>query len=202
MTELPLGLRHALEANECVLFVGSGIGCYLKNSVGETAPDGFSLAKELASHFNINYSGEYNLAKISKIVEIRKGRAELIAFLRTRLADLQPDENIQWLCSLRWKAIFTTNYDRGIQRAYELSSKPRQNFKTITTTSEIVPFDKRFDVPIYHLHGAFFESENPQIIITEDDYSIFKERRRMLFVRNLGDALDKLDKTAGGEIYT
>jgi len=181
MTELPLGLRHALEANECVLFIGSGIGCYLKNSVGETAPDGFSLAKELASHFNINYSGEYNLAKISKIVEIRKGRAELIAFLRTRLADLQPDENIQWLCSLRWKAIFTTNYDRGIQRAYELSSKPRQNFKTITTTSEIVPFDKRFDVPIYHLHGALFESENPQIIITEDDYSIFKERRRMLF---------------------
>lgn len=181
MTELPLGLRHALEANECVLFIGSGIGCYLKNSVGETAPDGFSLAKELASYFNINYSDEYNLAKISKIVEIRKGRAELIAFLRTRLADLQPDENIQWLCSLRWKAIFTTNYDRGIQRAYELSSKPRQNFKTITTTSEIVPFDKRFDVPIYHLHGALFESENPQIIITEDDYSIFKERRRMLF---------------------
>ncbi len=181
MDELPLGLRHALEAGECVLFLGSGIGTHLTNETGEPAPDASTLARELAGHFSIEVNEENDLSKVSKIVEIRFGRPELIAFLQKRLANLEPDENIRWLCSVRWGAIFTTNYDRGIQRAYEMTSSPAQNYKTITSTSEIVPFDPRFDVPIYHLHGALFETEDPKIIITEDDYSTFKERRRMLF---------------------
>jgi tetratricopeptide (TPR) repeat protein len=81
---------------------------------------------------------------------------------------------------MSWQ-LSTTNYDRGIQRAYELTGTPAQNFKTITATSDIVPIDSRFDVPIYHLHGALFESVSPEIIITEDDYAVFRERRRMLF---------------------
>ena len=82
MNELPLGLRHALEAGECVLFIGSGIGGHLKNPEGELAPDAASLAQELAKYFNIDSNGEIELAKVSKIVEIRKGgRQELIAFL-------------------------------------------------------------------------------------------------------------------------
>jgi tetratricopeptide (TPR) repeat protein len=182
MKELPLGLKHALEAGDCVLFIGSGVGRYLKKPDGSEAPDGESLAKELASFFDIDPQDENDLTKISKIVEIRKrSRRELMAFLRNRLSELQPDATIQWLCSIRWRAIFTTNYDRGIQRAYELTASPAQNFKTITATSNIVSIDSRFDVPIYHLHGALFESESPEIIITEDDYAVFRERRRMLF---------------------
>ena len=181
MDEMPLGLKHALEAGECVLFVGSGVGRYLKKPDGSEAPDGETLANELASYFHVDSQEEYDLGKISKIVEIRKGRPELIAFLRHRLSDLQPDPTMQWLCSIRWRAIFTTNYDRGIQRAYELTGTPHQNFRTITATSDIIPIDSRFDVPIYHLHGALFESESPEIIITEDDYAVFRERRRMLF---------------------
>lgn len=181
MEEIPLGLKHALEAGECVLFIGAGIGDHLKDSNNNPAPNGPTLAKELADNFSIDSGGKYKLAKISKIVELRKGRPELLAFLRKRLSGLTPDSIFLWLCSLRWKAIYTTNYDRSIQRAYDLTKDPPQNPKTITATSEIVPFDERFDVPIYHLHGALFESESPQIIITEDDYVSFKERRRMLF---------------------
>lgn len=181
MKEIPLGLKNSLESGECVLFIGAGIGSHLKKPDGSKAPNGGALAEELANHFEIDTEEEYDLAKVSKIVEIREGRAELIAFLKKCLKDLQPDSTMQWLCSLRWKAIFTTNYDRGIQRAYELTKNPPQNFKTISSTSQIVSYDVRFDVPIYHLHGSLFEFENPQIIITEDDYSIFRERRRMLF---------------------
>jgi hypothetical protein len=108
MKEIPLGLRHALEAGECVLFIGSGVGRHLKKPDGSEAPDGETLAKELASHFNIDSQEEYDLAKISKIAEIRKGRPDLMAFLRNRLSDLQPDSTMQWLCSIRWRAIFTT----------------------------------------------------------------------------------------------
>lgn len=180
MKDFPLGLRHALEAGECVLFIGAGIGKYYLNADGQPIPGGEGLAKDLAKHFSISVTGEYDLTKISKIVEIRKGRPELVAFLKSKLLPTIPDKNVQWLCSLKWEAIFTTNYDRGIQTAYESVASVKQKPITFSTTSDIEPLDPRFDVPIYHLHGALFEA-TPNIIITDDDYSKFREKRRMLF---------------------
>jgi len=36
-------------------------------------------------------------------------------------------------------------------------------------------------VPIYYLHGALFGDETTNIVITEDDYSTFRDSRKMLF---------------------
>ncbi|MEW6587229.1 MAG: SIR2 family protein, partial [Nitrospirota bacterium] len=181
MLEIPLGLRTALESGDCVLFIGAGIGRHLFDESGNPTPDGPSLAKELADYFEIETGGPYDLAKISRVVEIRKGRRELIAFLHKRLANLTPDKDFQWLSTLRWKAIYTTNYDNGIERAYELASDLPQNPVTLTVTSDLVSYNPHFEVPVYHLHGALFSAFEPNIVITEDDYARFKERRRMLF---------------------
>ncbi|MCI0564551.1 MAG: SIR2 family protein [Nitrososphaera sp.] len=178
---LPLGLRHALESGECVLFVGAGIGVHLFTADGKCLPDAASLAKELAQEFSIETSEPHDLAKIAQVVQLRKGRPELEAFLRKRLGNLEPDDTLKWLFSLRWRAIFTTNYDLGIQRTYELIPDPPQRPVTISTTSELVSFDARFEIPIYHLHGTLFGTARPHIIITEEDYARFRESRRMLF---------------------
>lgn len=179
--DLPLPLRHAIESGECVLFVGAGIGGNVRAPDGSPAPDGVTLAKELAEYFSIDAGGESDLAKIAEVVQLRKGRTELEAFLKGRLAELEPDENLRWLFSLRWKAIFTTNYDSVIERAYELNPTPQQRPVTISVTADMVPFDARLDVPIYHLHGALFGRTNPVIVITQSDYARFSEGRRMLF---------------------
>ncbi|HML24028.1 MAG TPA: SIR2 family protein [Aggregatilinea sp.] len=179
--DLPLGLRHALETDQCVLFIGAGIGAHLTNPRGESAPAGRGLSEELAARFDIVGDDVSDLARVSKIVELRKGRVELENFVRKRLSNLEPDAELRWLFSLRWRAIFTTNYDYAIQRAYDLLSDPRQKPITITSTSEIVDYDSRFEVPIYHLHGTLFGPSEPNIVITEDDYALFRERRRMLF---------------------
>src|SRR5450759_5680357 len=116
---IALGLRQALESGDCVLFVGAGVGQHYKAADGAAAPDGGALAKELAEHFGIDGGSSPDLAKVSQIIEIRKkGRSELETFIKRRLADLEPDDIFCWLTSVRWKAIFTTNYDGAIQRAY------------------------------------------------------------------------------------
>ena len=182
MIDIPLGLKHALESGgECVLFLGAGMGHYLLDSTGKPAPDGKTLAKELAENFSIEAKGDYSLSKISYIVELRKGRAELDTFLRKRLNNFEPDKYFQWLSSFRWRAIYTTNYDCGIERAYALNPKPPQKPIIFTVASDIASFDSRFEVPIYHLHGSLFTSSSQRIIITEKDYTEFQERRRMLF---------------------
>lgn len=181
MEDLPLPLRHAMEAGECVLFIGSGIGHYYKNGDGDALPDGEGLAKNIANHFSIDVTGDYELSKIAKIVEIRKkGRQELVAHLKSLMIPTVPDENVQWLTKIKWKAIFTTNYDRGIETAYDKTATSKQNPIVISTTSDLEQFDPRFDIPIYHLHGLLFDKD-PNIIITDDDYSKFSDKRKMLF---------------------
>lgn len=181
MTELPLGLKTALESGESVLFVGAGIGEHLRDAAGEPAPDGPTLARDLAQHFSIESEGDTDLATIAQVVELRKGRTELETFLQKRLADLKPDDVMQWLFSLRWKAIYTTNYDDGIERAYSLIATPTQRPITVTLTPEIVPFDPRLEVPIYHLHGFLFGASRCRIVVTEDDYAKFRDCREMLY---------------------
>ncbi|MCJ7546299.1 MAG: SIR2 family protein [Deltaproteobacteria bacterium] len=135
----------------------------------------------MAAYFTIEIGDNPDLAKIAQIVEIRKGRAELLAFLKKSFAELEPDELLRWLFLNRWKAIFTTNYDCGIQRCYEVNPDPLQNPVTITKTSELVSCDFRFQIPIYHLHGCLFGSSQSDIIITEDDYAKFRTNRKMMF---------------------
>ena len=171
-----------MESGECVLFLGAGIGGHLTDEQGRTAPSGADLAVELAKHFSVDTEGSSDLAKISQVVEIRKkGRQELHSFLQKRLASLTPDKDLQWLLARPWKAIFTTNYDYGIERAYELNPKPIQRPVVATVTADLAPVNPMFEVPIFHLHGTLFGVVTPHIIITEDDYATFRERRRMLF---------------------
>ena len=181
MLEIPLGLKSALESGQCVLFIGAGIGGHLFDQEGNPAPKGAELANELAEKFGIESDDVSDLRKISQIVEIRHGRSELDGFIRKRLSVLTPDEHLLQLFKVRWKSIYTTNYDDGIQKAYSLISEPLQQPVTISTTPDLKHYDTRFEVPVYHLHGTLFGTERPFIVITEDDYSEFREQRRMLF---------------------
>ena len=179
--DLPLGLRTAIQSGRAVLFVGSGIGYEAQDQKGDCAPDGRGLAAELAAKFGIHDASD-DLAEVAGIVELRKGRAELVAFLAKRLADLEPSEHVLSLLSHRWGAIFTTNYDRVIERAYERLADPCQTPVVISSTGSLVETDPRFEVPVYHIHGALFDGgTRPDILITDGDYARFGERRRMLF---------------------
>lgn len=181
MLEIPLGLRTAMESGNCILFLGAGLGEHIKDSEGQPAPDSSTLAEELANEFSIEIQSDYDLAQIASLIELRIGRAELISFLKKRLNNLQPDDSLQWLFSIRWSAIFTTNYDDAIESAYDLITEPPQNPIPICIASQLVEHDPRFEVPIYHIHGSLFGSGDQKVLITEDDYAKFREPRRMIF---------------------
>lgn len=181
MVEIPLGLRQALEAGECVLFIGAGIGGHLSRG-DETAPSGAKLAEEMDKHFTLAAGGSINLSKVAQIVEIRKGRKELDAFVTKRLSGFRPDEVFCWISKVRWKAIFTTNYDDALHAAFANTPACPQNPVFSDSASNLAAFDPRFQVPVYYLHGRIWGHDGrPQLIITENDYAQFRKRREMLF---------------------
>lgn len=181
MVNIPLGLRNSIETQNCVLFVGAGVGCHYKSTSGGCAPTGSELCKLLCDKFQIPYQPHYQLSQIAEFVEIKKGRKELEAFISSTLNALEPDETFRWITSVRWKSIYTTNYDNCIERTYQLCSKALQNPVSFSITSDLRHFQPIIDVPIFHIHGYLLSGTVPNIIITRSDYARFRLKRKMLF---------------------
>jgi hypothetical protein len=100
MIDLPLGLRNAIETQNCVLFVGAGIGEHFKKPDGNSAPNGNELCELLCEKFGIPYQPKCSLSQIAEIVEIRRGRKELETFVSSQLNSLKPDETFKWIASV------------------------------------------------------------------------------------------------------
>jgi hypothetical protein len=155
IAKLPLALKQALERGNCILFVGAGVGGHYKRSNGAPAPDGKQLCIDLVDHFKLNIDPNgRSLKDIAQLVELRDSRAALDTYLKKVFQDLQPDETIQWLTTFRWRAIFTTNYDMGLERAFALSTKLLQDPVPISATSNLEYIDTNVSVPIFHIHGT------------------------------------------------
>jgi tetratricopeptide (TPR) repeat protein len=181
MINIPLGLKNVINSQNCVLFVGAGIGIHLKNSNGDTAPNGGQLCELMCKNFKIPYENHFSLNQISELVEIDYGRKELESFVSSQLSSLTPDDTFRWISTIRWRSIFTTNYDNCIERAYQLNPSSPQKPITFSITSDTKTINNLIDIPIYHLHGYLFSGEEHNLIITKTDYAKFRKRRRMIF---------------------
>jgi tetratricopeptide (TPR) repeat protein len=180
--DLPLGLNGALETGNVVLFIGSGIGHYMVDASGETMPDGAELARRLAAKLNLDIADGSSLGKVAQLAEIRVGRGRTVRAISQLFQGYEPNEDIRWLFSLTWKAIYTTNYDSYIERCYELSSDNIQNPVVMTTNSEVRNWLPSHEVPVIHLHGSLGDvSRQEQILLTQKDYATYRSQREMLF---------------------
>ncbi|MBB3749860.1 tetratricopeptide (TPR) repeat protein [Mycolicibacterium sp. BK634] len=146
-------------------------------------PDGKRLARALADRFNIKVDdSDLDLAKISSLVQIRHDRDRLVKALRDELSGYAADDDLRWLLNQTWKAIFTTNYDTGIEDAYREMVEPTQTPVSMATNSEIKSWDPSHEIPVFHLHGSLeSDAALDAILLTERDYAIYDEKRNMLF---------------------
>lgn len=181
MADIPLGLSNSIETHSCVLFVGAGVGCHFKANAGGSAPTGRELCQLLCDKFSITYQPNCYLSQVAELIELRKGRKELEAFISSILSGLEPDNTFKWITSVRWRAIYTTNYDNCIERAYQLCPKPLQNPVPFSITSDLRNYQPFIDVPIFHIHGYLYSGTGSNIIITKSDYAKFRQKRKMLF---------------------
>lgn len=187
VARLPLGLRQALERGSCVLFLGAGIGGHYTRPDGTPAPDGAKLAEDLIATFKLGIPVT-DLPRVAQYTEIKTSRASLDSFVKRSLANLEPDEHIQWLTTFHWRSIFTTNYDMGLERAYKLNPTPPQNPIPIAVTADLRYTDTLVDVPVFHLHGTPYSPCSSPIVITQTDYTRYQESREMVWNRLKNDA--------------
>jgi len=189
--DIPSHILEAIGKGECTLFLGAGAS-NLAN-----APSGDELADLIIDEFLSDKVGKaksktpvslakdwgLNLASAVSLACAQPGmfRGSIENFVWKELSEFSPSPahlKIPWF---RWRAIVTTNYDRLVEKSYDLETRAVQRLVSVlreedlqntgATGSEIVPLLKP--------HGSISQRDGMSLSL-EDIYQA-KQARRLLF---------------------
>ncbi|WP_289303193.1 SIR2 family protein, partial [Methylophaga sp. UBA3996] len=183
MTDLNL-LVDRIREGRVVLFLGSGalVGATLPSN---PIPLGNDLRDVLCSKFLNEKFRDSDLAHVSAMAISHASLIDVQDFIKDYLSGIQQAEFHNLLPSLRWRAIFTTNYDLLIEKCYEDHQSPVQklnvimsnedNFDDTRTSNEKLPYLK--------LHGCVTRTHDQKLplILTTDQYNDSFASRKRLF---------------------
>ncbi len=183
-----------LHHHRCVPFLGAAAN--IRNEIRRYVglPLGNDVAHAFATKLQYGEGQPPELARIALEYEVRTDRPYLLQFLREMLddGDIEPSPLLRTLAALPLKLVVTTNYDRLLERALELSQtpfetlvQPAEGFEDTPETRErLESLEQYSGTIVYKIHGTFGnhlagrgkdydEDPRSRIIITEDDYIDF-----------------------------
>jgi tetratricopeptide (TPR) repeat protein len=113
-------LRTIIASKNAALVIGAGA----------SASSGGPVTSELASRMRDRFKDtkiepEADFLKLGSAISDtpQYGRAMLVRFITQQFENLQPSDAYKQLPRVRWRALFTTNYDDLIEQAYRTPSK-------------------------------------------------------------------------------
>lgn len=153
-----------IDTSACVLFLGSGFSADGKNILRKAPPVGDGLRKDLIQLLNDASYQEHDLQVVSEAAAADPG-IDLCQELYNRYTITEIPTQHTELLKLRWRRIYTTNYDDAV----ELACPERRSFSYDQPVPRRLP-----EGPVIHLHGAI-RSANPdnvlqQLILAERSY--------------------------------
>jgi hypothetical protein len=158
-----------LEQGTGVVFVGAG----LSRQAGY--PDWHGLLKEIAHELQIDLDQEHDLAGVAQWYINKSGKQ------KTRIAQVIKDsfpsksevpQTYRILARLPVRNLWTTNYDRLIERAWELQ---RRSLDVKSIASDLSVSSPWVDTTLYKMHGSV---DHPaEVVIATDDYELYRRKR-------------------------
>lgn len=115
-------LAHAING-DAVLFVGAGFAAEAKSTSGQNLPIGNQLAKKLMAECG-DPGSNADLRIAASYFEKQKGRADLVSLLSNMFTVSTTTPAQARISQVRWKRIYTTNYDDVLETVYTKNGKP------------------------------------------------------------------------------
>jgi hypothetical protein len=138
-----------------ILFLGAGVNKGSKNSRGEDAPSGLELAQIIKTHFLPGEDIPVDLPTVCACVEARESRKALDRFIYDVFIDYKPSEGVLKLIpKYTWRRVYTTNFDRLLEIAYESEPNKNQNLRPVYSDRDVQDYPLGTDLPYYKLHGC------------------------------------------------
>ncbi|RYX87153.1 SIR2 family protein [bacterium] len=193
MKEIPKTLIDQIRNKSVVLFLGSGFAYNSLHPQNKKAPLGAELATQIARKFlGDDYIGQ-PLTYISDLAISASNLFDVQSFIYEIFEPFSPNEKQKEFASFSWKAIFTTNYDLILEKAYNNNTKAAQELSTIyRNTREQDIFKSINSVPYYKLHGSisYINDQELPLILSSDQYISHLKNRDRLFTKLRELALD------------
>lgn len=119
MEKLPTALVEQVRRGEVILFMGSGASIGALHPKGFKAPRGQELAAMIANEFLGPEFSSRPLAEVSELAISERDLFTVQDFIAKLFIDFNPAPFHELIPLFAWIAIFTTNYDLVVQRAYQ-----------------------------------------------------------------------------------
>lgn len=183
-SELVSQFAGALYRHEGALFVGAGL------SLASGLPTWTSLIRQLAGSLNLIPRATDNLPQLAQfcINGSLNNRGPFIGALRAAIASprAKPNANHDALCLANLRTIWTTNYDTLLEEAFALS-----RLVVRTRDADLTADTSPFDIEILKPHGCVTRSAPEELVVTQEDYEDFTERRPAMLHRLRHDLMNK-----------
>ena len=191
MSQIIPEIIHLLDKSKLIPFIGAG----LSESCG--CPSGQTLAQQLlirfqTGHENITKDKDLDLLRLAEYLKIAGGDdisgvlSQIHGILNENSVDISKSEAHLLLAQLGVPIIYTTNYDRLIERSFEHLAIP---YQTIVSTQDIIESAGSTTAQIVKFHGSLEQDES--IVLTESDYYERLEFVTPIDIKLRADALGK-----------
>lgn len=178
-------LAEDIKKNKVVLFLGSGFAYNAEHPKSMTPPLGKELGSLISEQFLGGNYKDSSLAYISDLAISQSNLFEVQEYIHNVFCDFSPNENHIKYASFPWKAIFTTNYDKILEKAYdEIGDNAIQELSVVyRNTPEQQIFKTPNTVPYYKLHGCISYINDPKLplILSSEQYLTHRDNRQRLF---------------------
>ncbi|MBO3657814.1 SIR2 family NAD-dependent protein deacylase [Acinetobacter haemolyticus] len=172
---------------QAVLFLGAGASYNCTNLSGlRIGFTGKELLEKICNKFLNGPQVGITLDVASTLAIEIAGRTEFDQFLKELVGEFEPTEEHELLTKFRWKAIFTTNYDEAIEKAYlnERKNAKQKIEKIICDNDHIQQAYSSVDkLPLIKIHGCItrLNDNSLPLIISRTDYRFHLQNRSGLF---------------------
>lgn len=168
----------SIDPRKTVLLLGAG------SSFSSGAPLAIDLCRLLEKSLAGGEKLSDNLAETASILENRRDRRSVIDVVVGALKNLNPDGGLISLAAHPWRAIYSTNYDRLIEDAFDAKGT---SLSTIRSHNDFENAHAVGSVPLFKIHGCMTQDRSlghkASMILTEEDYSEFESYRKLIFNR-------------------
>lgn len=176
---------NSIKSGNAVLFLGAGASFGAKYQVGNAYISGDKLKLKLCEKYLGGELKSHSLVKVAECAKHEVGIFSVQEFIKEIFEPAKPAEFHKLISCFRWKAIFTTNYDLIIERAYEANSNSLQKLVRVTHDDDKLQehLSDINSLPYFKLHGCISDVRNSEVplILTSEEYAKHKNNRSRLF---------------------
>lgn len=177
-------LATRINPQKTSLFLGAGA------SMPSGAPSGASLARTLWAQVAKQSAQSEDLMETASYLSRKFGRTDVIQVVVKELNPLRPTGGMLAMPRFDWRAIYTTNFDRLVEKAFRIAGvrlvSLRSNYDFSTKESDE-------GSRLYKLHGCISQDASlghkASMTLTERDYEDHAAFRQAMFSKFTSDLL-------------